>query len=148
MIRPDRIDHVVIKGELASDYNSSPFRPLRSRPVTAISEFPLGGKPTAGPSMVPAAAAALLHRAEQEDRMNILMVSTPATGHINPLLGVARVLIAEGHNVVCLSGSALRDRIESAGAGFRALPPAADFDLTISSRRRRSSRSFRLAWNG
>ena len=97
MIRPDRIDHVVIKGELASDYNSSPFRPLRSRPVTAISEFPLGGKPTAGPSMVPAAAAALLHRAEQEDRMNILMVSTPATGHINPLLGVARVLIAEGH---------------------------------------------------
>lgn len=61
--------------------------------------------------------------------MNILMVSTPATGHINPLLGVARVLIAEGHNVVCLSGSALRDRIESAGAGFRALPPAADFDL-------------------
>ena len=66
---------------------------------------------------------------EREDRMNILMVSTPATGHINPLLGVARVLIAEGHNVVCLSGSALRDRIESAGAGFRALPPAADFDL-------------------
>ena len=61
--------------------------------------------------------------------MNILMVSTPATGHINPLLGVARVLIADGHNVVCLSGSALRDRVESAGAGFRALPPAADFDL-------------------
>jgi UDP:flavonoid glycosyltransferase YjiC (YdhE family) len=61
--------------------------------------------------------------------MNILMVSTPATGHINPLLGVARVLIAEGHKVVCLSGSALRGRIESAGAGFRALPPAADLDL-------------------
>lgn len=50
-------------------------------------------------------AAALLHRAEREDRMNILMVSTPATGHINPLLGVARVLIAEGHNVVCASRS-------------------------------------------
>ena len=58
-----------------------------------------------------------------------MMVSTPATDHINPLLWVARVLIADGHNVVCLSGSALRDRIESAGAGFRALPPAADFDL-------------------
>ena len=55
--------------------------------------------------------------------MNTLMVSTPATDHINPLLGVPRVLIAEGHNVVCLSGSASRDRIESAGAGFRALPP-------------------------
>jgi hypothetical protein len=61
--------------------------------------------------------------------MNTLMVSTPATGHINPLLGGARVLIAEGHNVVCLSGSALRNRIESAGAGFRALPPTTDFDL-------------------
>ena len=60
--------------------------------------------------------------------MNILMVSTPAMGHINPLLGIARVLIAEGHNVVCLSGSALRDRIESAGAEFRAFPPAADID--------------------
>jgi UDP:flavonoid glycosyltransferase YjiC (YdhE family) len=59
--------------------------------------------------------------------MNILMVSTPLTGHINPLLGVARVLVAEGHKVVCLSGSALCDRIEGAGAGFRALPPAADF---------------------
>ena len=28
--------------------------------------------------------------------MNILMVSTPATGHINPLLGVARVLRESG----------------------------------------------------
>src|SRR5271166_5481921 len=61
--------------------------------------------------------------------MNILMVSTPVPGHINPVLGVARVLIAEGHKVVCLTGSALRGRIESVGAGFRALPPAADLDL-------------------
>jgi hypothetical protein len=142
--------YIPARDGVVSDYNRSPFQPLRSRRVTVIPEFPLRGKPTAGPSMAPVAAAALLHRAKREDRMNILMVSTPATGHINPLLGVARVLISEGHKVVCLSGSALRDRIESAGAGFRALPPAADLDLTvmIPSRPYRSSRSSRLGWNG
>ena len=87
------------------------------------------------PSMVPAAAAALLHRTEREDRMNTLMVSTPATGHINPLLGVARVLIAEGHNVVCLSGSALRDRIESAG----------EWNITSCTCRTRQARTMRAA---
>jgi hypothetical protein len=35
---------------------------------------------------------------------------------INPLLAVGRMLIAEGHEVVGLSGSALHDRIEGIGA--------------------------------
>ncbi len=61
--------------------------------------------------------------------MKIIMASTPATGHINPLLAIAHVLIAEDHEVDVLSGTWLRDRIEGAGAGFRALPPAADIDL-------------------
>ena len=61
--------------------------------------------------------------------MKILMVSTPATGHINPLLAVAQVLIDEGHEVVCLSGTWMREKIESAGARFRALQPGADLDL-------------------
>src|SRR5215813_8244752 len=60
--------------------------------------------------------------------MKILIASTPATGHLNPLLGVGRILIAEGHEVVGLSGSALRERIEGVGAGFRPLPGNADFD--------------------
>src|SRR5262249_26931094 len=63
-----------------------------------------------------------------EDSMNILIASTPATGHLNPLLAVGRILIAEGHEVVGLSGSALRDRIEVIGAGFRPLTGNADFD--------------------
>ena len=61
--------------------------------------------------------------------MRILIASTPATGHLNPLLAIGRVLIAEGHEVVGLSGSALRERIEGIGAEFRPLPAGADFDL-------------------
>jgi UDP:flavonoid glycosyltransferase YjiC (YdhE family) len=61
--------------------------------------------------------------------MRILMASTPATGHINPMLAIGDVLMTEGHELVCLSGTWLRDRIESAGAEFRALAPAADLDL-------------------
>ena len=61
--------------------------------------------------------------------MKILIASTPATGHLNPLLAVGRILIAEGHEVVGLSGTVLRERIEGIGAGFRPLPPGADIDL-------------------
>ena len=61
--------------------------------------------------------------------MKILIVSTPATGHLNPLLAIGRILIAEGHEVVGLSGNALRERIEGIGAEFRPLPAGADFDL-------------------
>ncbi|MDB5611028.1 MAG: glycosyltransferase [Bradyrhizobium sp.] len=61
--------------------------------------------------------------------MKILIASTPATGHLNPLLAIGRVLIAEGHEVAFLSGSVLRSRIEGIGAKFHALPAGADFDL-------------------
>jgi MGT family glycosyltransferase len=60
--------------------------------------------------------------------MKILMASTPATGHINPLLAIGHVLMAEGHELTILSGTWLRDRIERSGAKFLALPAAADFD--------------------
>ncbi len=61
--------------------------------------------------------------------MKILIASTPATGHLNPLLTIGRILIAEGHEVVGLTGSALCDRIEGIGAEFRPLLAGADFDL-------------------
>jgi UDP:flavonoid glycosyltransferase YjiC (YdhE family) len=61
--------------------------------------------------------------------MKILMASTPATGHINPLATIARFLIEDGHEVVFLSGTAYRRRIESSGATFQALPGTADIDL-------------------
>jgi UDP:flavonoid glycosyltransferase YjiC (YdhE family) len=61
--------------------------------------------------------------------MKILIASTPATGNLNPLLAVGRVLIADGHELAFLSGSVLRRRIEAIGAKFHALPEGADFDL-------------------
>jgi MGT family glycosyltransferase len=64
-----------------------------------------------------------------KDHMKILIASTPATGHLNPLLAIGRVLIAEGHELAFLSGSVLRSRIEAIGAKFHALPEGADYDL-------------------
>ena len=61
--------------------------------------------------------------------MKVLIPSTPATGHLNPLLAIARILLAEGHEVAFLTGSTFRGRIESGGARFFALPSGADFDL-------------------
>src|SRR5262249_4522403 len=61
--------------------------------------------------------------------MKILIASTPATGHINPLLAVGHVLMAEGHELAVLSGSWLQERIERTGAQFRALPGRADADF-------------------
>jgi len=60
--------------------------------------------------------------------MKILFASTPATGHLNPLLAIARILLAEGHEITFLTGTAFRARIESCGSQFFPLPPAADFD--------------------
>src|ERR1700754_2895362 len=61
--------------------------------------------------------------------MKIIIVSTPAIGHLNPLLAIGHLLVAEGHEVAGLTGSALRDRIEGAGLNFYPLPAGADFDL-------------------
>jgi MGT family glycosyltransferase len=61
--------------------------------------------------------------------MKILVASTPATGHLNPLLAIGHILLAEGHEVAFLSGSALRSRIEGIGAQFYVFPAGADLDL-------------------
>ncbi len=61
--------------------------------------------------------------------MKVILASTPSTGHLNPLLAIGRILIAEGHEVVGLTGTALRGRIEGIGARFHPLPAGADLDL-------------------
>src|SRR3954470_14787373 len=61
--------------------------------------------------------------------MKIVIATTPAPGHVNPMLGIARILIDEGHEVVAFTGSAFKDRIERAGAAFRPIAPSADQDL-------------------
>jgi MGT family glycosyltransferase len=62
-------------------------------------------------------------------QMKILIPSIPATGHLNPLLAITRILLAEGHEVAFLTGTAFRGRIQSGGAKFFPLPIGADFDL-------------------
>jgi UDP:flavonoid glycosyltransferase YjiC (YdhE family) len=60
--------------------------------------------------------------------MKILIASTPATGHLNPMLAIARILMID--EVAIYTGSAFRARVEAAGAKFFSLPPEADLDLT------------------
>jgi MGT family glycosyltransferase len=61
--------------------------------------------------------------------MKIVIATTPAPGHVNPMLGIARILIDDGHDVVAFTGSAFKHRIESAGAAFLPIPRSADQDL-------------------
>jgi hypothetical protein len=61
--------------------------------------------------------------------MKVLIASTPAPGHLNPLLPIGRSLMEEDHEVAFLTGSALRQRVEGIGAKFLALPPGADLDF-------------------
>lgn len=60
--------------------------------------------------------------------MKILFASTPGAGHLNPLLGISRILLAEGHEAGFLTGTALRAHIDKSGGEFFPLPPSADFD--------------------
>jgi MGT family glycosyltransferase len=62
-------------------------------------------------------------------QMKVLIASTPATGHINPMFSLGNILVRAGHEVIGLSGNAMRDRIEASGAKFRAFPAEADLDL-------------------
>jgi MGT family glycosyltransferase len=61
--------------------------------------------------------------------MKILIASSPFTGHINPMFSIGHMLVAEGHEVVGLSASVMRQRIEAAGATFHPFPKEADLDF-------------------
>lgn len=61
--------------------------------------------------------------------MKVLIACTPATGHIDPMFSLGRLLTCAGHEVLGMSSTVMRDRILRSGASFRALPTAADLDL-------------------
>ena len=61
--------------------------------------------------------------------MKILIASTPANGHVNPMLAIGRILIKGGHQVAFYTGAAFRARVEDSGGLHFSLPPDADFDL-------------------
>jgi len=56
-------------------------------------------------------------------------------GHLNPVLGVRTNLTSEGHDVVGMSSTYLRERIEAIGARFRSFLPEADFDIAFPPKR-------------
>ncbi|WP_337269462.1 glycosyltransferase [Oryzifoliimicrobium ureilyticus] len=58
--------------------------------------------------------------------MKVFLVASPLAGHLSPLLSIARILVAEGHDILCLSGSDFKDLVERAGAAFREFGAAAD----------------------
>jgi len=60
--------------------------------------------------------------------MKILIGSTPATGHLNPMLAITQILVAEGHEIAFMTGTAFRARVEASGVKFFPLPEDADFD--------------------
>src|SRR5215469_9801789 len=60
--------------------------------------------------------------------MKILIASTTSPGHLNPLLGIARILIKHGHEALVQTGKAMEPIVEAAGLPFIPLPPEADID--------------------
>ena len=61
--------------------------------------------------------------------MKVLLASSPITGHVNPIVVAARLLKNAGHTVAIYTGRLFREKIESAGIEFFALPTDVDFDM-------------------
>jgi MGT family glycosyltransferase len=62
--------------------------------------------------------------------LRFLFASTPARGHFNPILSVARLLAARGHEIVVTTGSAYGKDVEAQGLRFVPLAPDADLDMS------------------
>jgi MGT family glycosyltransferase len=59
-------------------------------------------------------------------RLNILICSTPADGHVNPATPIARALVERGHCVRWYTGSAFRATVEATGAVFEPIIKATE----------------------
>ncbi|WP_133649476.1 nucleotide disphospho-sugar-binding domain-containing protein [Paraburkholderia flava] len=61
--------------------------------------------------------------------MKIVIAAKSEAGHVNPVIAVARILIAEGHQVAALTGEPFRRPFENRGAMFYPLPAEASPDV-------------------
>ncbi len=59
---------------------------------------------------------------------SIIIAAVPIHGHVNPLLAVARHLVARGDRVRFITGARFAELVDATGATHIALPDAADFD--------------------
>ncbi|MDO4255364.1 MAG: glycosyltransferase [Kocuria sp.] len=60
----------------------------------------------------------------------VLLASTPFAGHIYPMVGLARALVACGHEVAFYTGAKYQTVVEAAGCLFIPFSAATDFDDT------------------
>jgi UDP:flavonoid glycosyltransferase YjiC (YdhE family) len=58
----------------------------------------------------------------------VIMAAIPVPGHVNPLRPIAAHLVAQGHEVVFVTGTTMRDAVEATGATFHPLKGAANYD--------------------
>jgi UDP:flavonoid glycosyltransferase YjiC (YdhE family) len=61
--------------------------------------------------------------------MKLLFASTPAPGHLEPILSLANIAMTRGDEVICLTGAHLADSVRAAGVRFAPLSPAAGLDF-------------------
>ncbi|MEM7050921.1 MAG: glycosyltransferase [Acidobacteriota bacterium] len=59
-----------------------------------------------------------------------LLTTQPIPGHINPMVPIARELVARGHDVLWYTGELFRPAVEKSGARYLPMNAAPDFDLT------------------
>lgn len=52
----------------------------------------------------------------------IIILIEPAEGHFNPLVPIIKKLSARGHEIVCITGSQFKQRVEKIGVNFHPLP--------------------------
>ncbi|HEX3438506.1 MAG TPA: glycosyltransferase [Pseudacidobacterium sp.] len=60
--------------------------------------------------------------------MKILLASIPVPGHLNPILGLGRILMKHNHEVLVQTGAAMQSMVEAAGMPCVPLLPEADID--------------------
>jgi MGT family glycosyltransferase len=60
--------------------------------------------------------------------MKILIPTTPIPGHLNPVLGLARILVKQGHEVLIQTGNTFKPTVQAAGIPFIPLLPDADVE--------------------
>lgn len=60
--------------------------------------------------------------------MRVLVATVPLTGHVRPMLSIARALVERGHEVVWYGGAKFAPAIEALGARFAPMRAARDWD--------------------